>query len=196
MNQVLTAMMSRYACKSIADYNNALKEIIQEIALLGLWRSKFFEKAAFYGGTCLRIMYGLDRFSEDLDFSLLKPDKHFTFIKYLKGVQNELAAFGFHTTVETKKKTKITSIDSAFIKAGTREQLLTIDVPKKWVERVHSGHVLKIKLEVDIDPPLDFATEAKTLLLPIPFGVVCYASPDLFSGKLHAVLCRPWKNRV
>ncbi|MBC8180235.1 nucleotidyl transferase AbiEii/AbiGii toxin family protein, partial [candidate division KSB1 bacterium] len=74
MNDAVRIMLTRYKCRSLNEYKNALKEIIQEITLLALWRSKYFEKAAFYGGSALRILYGLDRFSEDLDFSLLKKD--------------------------------------------------------------------------------------------------------------------------
>ncbi|VAW76979.1 FIG00678143: hypothetical protein, partial [hydrothermal vent metagenome] len=68
---------------------------MQEIALLGLWRGKFFEKAAFYGGTALRILYGLDRFSEDLDFSLRAPMRGFELDKYSPALEKELRAFGF-----------------------------------------------------------------------------------------------------
>ncbi len=77
MNKIVKNMLEKYDCNSLADDENALKEIIQEIALLGLWRAKFFEIGAFYGGTTLRILYGLDRFSEDMDFSLLLPNKSF-----------------------------------------------------------------------------------------------------------------------
>src|ERR1700719_69462 len=105
MNEALEFMLKRYACKSRKDYQNALKEIIQEIALLGLWRSKFFEKAVFYGGTALRILYGLDRFSEDLDFSLLMKAPNFEMKTYHQAVARELQSLGFEVTVEEKKKT-------------------------------------------------------------------------------------------
>ncbi len=83
MTPAVRAMLARYQCETGQDYVNALKEIIQEIALLGLWRAKFFEHAAFYGGSALRILYELDRFSEDLDFSLLKPKSDFKLSPYL-----------------------------------------------------------------------------------------------------------------
>src|SRR5271167_580980 len=126
MNSAVVSMLARYQCVTVQDYENALKEIIQEIALLGLWRAKFFEHAAFYGGTALRILYGLDRFSEDLDFSLLEPNPEFRLNPYLGAVQAELQAMGFNVTVESKPKTKKSAIESAFIKAGTREHLLKI----------------------------------------------------------------------
>src|SRR3990167_6148171 len=104
MTPAIRQMLSRYSCKTGQDYVNALKEIIQEIALLGLWRAKFFEHAAFYGGTALRILYGLDRFSEDIDFSLLRPRKDFRLAPYLKSVESELGAMGFDVSMEERKK--------------------------------------------------------------------------------------------
>ena len=87
MNQSLAKLINKYEPKNKTDYENALHEIIQELALAGLWRSKFFEIGAFYGGTSLRILYELDRFSEDLDFSLLKPNPSFDLKPYLSAVQ-------------------------------------------------------------------------------------------------------------
>ena len=117
MNDAVKVMLDRYNCRSVDDYENALKEIVQEVALLGLWRSKFFERAAFYGGSALRILYGIDRFSEDLDFSLLKRDNVFSIEDYCMAVEGELKSFGFSVVVEKKEKTSETNIDSAFIKA-------------------------------------------------------------------------------
>lgn len=196
MDNAIQIMLSRYQCTSSHDYENALKEIIQEIALLGLWRAKFFEKAAFYGGTALRILYGLDRFSEDLDFSLLTPDKNFQFRQYLSAVCSELSSFGFNITVDSKIKTIDTAIQSAFIKAGTKELFLKIKVPDFIQQIIHRMDLIKIKIEIDTDPPSEFETEAKLLLQPIPFMVNTYQAPDLFAGKLHAILCRQWKSRV
>jgi predicted nucleotidyltransferase component of viral defense system len=193
MNSVILSMLEPYQCESAKDYENALKEIIQEIALLGLWRAKFHEHAAFYGGTAMRILYELDRFSEDLDFSLLKPDTHFILEPYLTAIKNELNGMGFNVTVTEKEKNRETSIESAFIKVGTREHLLKIEVPDQIASRIHSNALMNIKLEVDIDPPSGFETEAKQLLKPIPFSVNTYKKPDLFAGKLHAILQRNWK---
>src|SRR3990167_3375731 len=100
MHAAIKTMLEKYHCRSEQDYLNALKEIFQEIALLGLWRAKFYEKAAFYGGTALRILYGLDRFSEDLDFTLLKTNKHFDLSPYNRAIADELSSFGFQVTVE------------------------------------------------------------------------------------------------
>ncbi|HEX5033888.1 MAG TPA: nucleotidyl transferase AbiEii/AbiGii toxin family protein [bacterium] len=192
----VSAMLARYNCQTGQDYVNALKEIIQEIALLGLWRAKFFEHAAFYGGTALRILYGLDRFSEDLDFSLLKPQSDFKLSAYHKAVQEELESLGFNVHIEEKKKSIETAIESAFIKADTKEHLINTEVPESILGGFHRNTLMNIKLEVDTNPPGDFETEAKTLLLPIPFSVNTFQQPDLFAGKIHAILLRRWGNRV
>ncbi|MBI5416974.1 nucleotidyl transferase AbiEii/AbiGii toxin family protein [Candidatus Poribacteria bacterium] len=196
MNDAVKVMLDRYNCDSINDYENALKEIIQEIALLGLWRSKFFERAAFYGGSALRILYGLDRFSEDLDFSLLKKDEKFSLADYCRAVKDELNGFGFSVTVEKKEKKPETNITSAFIKAGTLNNLIVIDIPQSVKNKIHREKTMKIKLEVDKEPPGDFCIEAKYLFQPLPFSVNTYTLPHLFAGKMHAILCRSWANRV
>ncbi len=196
MNEALDLMLKKYNCKSINDYENALKEIVQEIALLGLWRAKFYEKAAFYGGSALRILYGLNRFSEDLDFSLLKPDENINLSKYHKAMESELTGFGLNVDVVPKTKTNRTQIDSTFIKAGTQQNMISIEVPINLRKRIHKNKVIKIKFEVDKDPPKGFDTEAKYLLQPIPFSVNTFTMPSLFAGKMHAVLCRKWQQRV
>ncbi len=196
MHSTILSMLERYECITQADYENALKEIMQEVALLGLWRAKFYEHVAFYGGTALRILYGLDRFSEDLDFSLLEARKEFELSPYLKAVAAELRGFGFSVSIEEGKKTKDSSIESAFIKAGTKEHLIRINVPEVVADRIQKNMMMTIKLEVDTDPPGGFHTEAKTLLQPIPFSVNTYQRPDLFAGKIHAILQRSWKGRV
>lgn len=195
--EALQRMLERYELNSIQNYKNAVKEIIQEIALLGLWRAKFFEKAAFYGGTALRILYQLDRFSEDLDFSLLNQDPSFDLKTYEKAVQQELASLGFTATVEKKIKTNLTAFDSAFIKINTIQHLLLIGLPEQMSLKMHREEVIKIRFEIDTDPPTNQAiTENRLLLLPVPFSVKTYRIEDLFAGKVHALLCREWKGRV
>ena len=196
MNQVLRQMLVRYDCRNENDYINAIREIMQELTLQGLWRGKFFEHAAFYGGTALRILYGLNRSSEDLDFSLLKPDPAFRLSGYAEALKRELASFGFATEFVEKEKNPASHIDSAFLKTNTRTQMISIGLPEALIDRIHSRTELKIKLEVDIDPPPGFLTEVKTLLRPIPHSVRIYTLPDLLAGKLHAVLCRRWRNRA
>lgn len=196
MHEAVRQMLEKYDCRRLEDYVQALREILQEITLLGLWRSKFFEKAAFYGGTSLRILHGLDRFSEDLDFSLLIPTPDFNLAKYGDALQKEMRAFGFDVWAETKNKTTISAVQSAFLKANTLKQLLTIEAGEEIVRELPKGQQVKIKIEVDTDPPSGFETEIQYLLQPIPFPVRVYSLPDLFAGKMHALLCRKWKNRV
>ncbi len=195
MNQAIQQMLDRYECRNENDYVNAIREIMQELALQGLWRGKFFEHAAFYGGTALRILYGLNRGSEDLDFSLLEPDKSFRLTGYADALKRELAAFGFPVDFVVKEKSWDSNIDSAFLKSNTKMLMISIGLPSTLVARIHSRTELKIKLEIDIDPPSGFQTEVKTLLRPIPHTVRVYGLPDLLAGKLHAVLCRKWRNR-
>ena len=196
MNDVIIRMLDRYECQSIDDYVRALREIMQEIALLGLWRSKFFEKAAFYGGTALRILYGMDRFSEDLDFSLVEPMTDFQLSRYGSAVERELRSFGFEASLTTKPKKIASPVQSAFLKANTLHHLLTIKSDERADWPIPRDQVLKIKIEVDTDPPSGFATENKFVLQPVPFSIRTFVLPDLFAGKMHAVLCRKWKNRV
>jgi len=196
MNPALQEMLGKYPRGSADESINALREVLQELALLGLWRGKFFEQAAFYGGTALRILYGLDRFSEDMDFSLLKPDNSFTLERYLPYLEKELSSWGFSVTVEAKEKSAESAVESAFLKADTREQLLVIEAEEEVAEGVQPGKLLKVKFEVDTDPPPDFGTETKFCLQPIPFSVLAYTPPSLFAGKMHALLCRGWGNRV
>jgi predicted nucleotidyltransferase component of viral defense system len=196
MHPAIKTMLSKYQCHSAQDYINALKEIFQEIALLGLWRAKFFENAAFYGGTALRILYGLDRFSEDLDFTLMKANRDFDLSPYNQAVADELSSFGFKVTVETKTKNVESNIESAFIKATTQKQLIVIEADPGIIGRIHRMNTLKIKMELDTHPPGSVSTEAKTVFLPIPFTIKTLTQPDLLAGKIHAILCRPWQTRV
>jgi hypothetical protein len=196
MNDAVERMLARYERNRIEDSLRALREILQEIALLGLWRSKFFDKAAFYGGTALRLLYGLDRFSEDLDFSLLTPTPTFELSRYGAALQAELAAFGFGVRFESRAEQSARAVQSAFLKADTLQQLLVIESGGAGIAELPRGQVLKIKLEVDTVPPPGFVTEVRYLLQPVAFPVRVYMLPDLFAGKMHAVLCRKWKNRV
>lgn len=196
MNEALRRMLEPYACRTGDDYTSALREIMQELALLGLWRTKFFEHAAFYGGTALRILHGLDRYSEDLDFSLMKPDPSFSLKPYGGGLRRELTSFGFEVDFEWREKALKSRIESAFLKANTLRQLIIIQADAAVLGAQHGREQLKVKLEIDTDPPGGFTTVSRPLLVPIPFAVNVYSLPDLFAGKMHAILCRKWKSRV
>ncbi|MBM3301696.1 MAG: nucleotidyl transferase AbiEii/AbiGii toxin family protein, partial [Deltaproteobacteria bacterium] len=156
MNEAVMRMLARYERRKVEDNVKALREILQEIALLGLWRSRFFEKAAFYGGTALRILHGMDRYSEDLDFSLLKPAAEFDLSRYSSALEKEIRSFGFEATVTRKAKSAQTTIESAFLKADTLKQLVVINTTESLTRNFPPGQVLKIKIEVDTDPPPGF----------------------------------------
>ncbi|MCY4482750.1 MAG: nucleotidyl transferase AbiEii/AbiGii toxin family protein [Spirochaetaceae bacterium] len=196
MNVALQGMLDRYQPQTLGDHENALQEIVQELALLGLWRAKFFERAAFYGGTALRIFHRLPRFSEDIDFSLLQPDREFNLAPCLEAVRKELAAFGFSFRIERRNKRVSTAIESAFIKGGTRINLARIGTPDYLRARLPDLQQVRIRIELDTDPPPLADYEVLTLLTPIPFQVRLFDLPCLFAGKLHAILCRNWKSRV
>lgn len=196
MNQAVMSMLKKYNCVTAKDYENALKEIIQEISLLGLWRAKFFDKASFYGGTALRIFHGLPRFSEDLDFTLRTPDPQFRLTGYLAAVKQELMSYGFEVEITERKKVVESIVESAFIKANTKEHIIKVHPDYSIAKGIPAQQILNVKLEVEIDSPGSVETEVLTLVEPIPFVVTILKLPYLFAGKLHAVLQRQWKGRV
>lgn len=174
---------------------SALREIMQEIALAGLSRTDFFKTAAFYGGTALRIFYGLNRYSEDLDFSLLQKNENFSLAPYFLSIQKEFESLGLKVSLRNKLKTKKTAIESAFLKKETLwEELVLEDIVAQI--GIRSNKNIKIKIEVDRNPPQGFNTEEKLMLRPFSFYVKCFDQPSLFAGKMHALLFRKWKNRV
>ena len=196
MNQAVNEMLEKYQIQTVADAENALKEVIQEIALLGLHRANFFEKAAFYGGTSLRILYGLPRYSEDLDFTLFKPESDFQLKPYFSAIEKEFEAYGFTVELEAIDKNVKSDVESAFIKANTKIHLLKIESLSDFGSRIQSNKKLQIKFEVDSDPVMKFSYETRYLLAPTNFPIISLQKPDLFAGKLHALLFRKWKNRI
>ena len=196
---IIEQMLSNYEITNEADLINALKEVFQEISLLGLYQGGFFEKAAFYGGTALRILHGLPRFSEDLDFTLLQKDDNFKLEQYFSSIVDEFEALGISIDIAQKVKKDFKSdIASAFLKNGTSIHTLNIEANdlSNILNGIHSGKKLKIKFEIDTNPPLKFQTESKTLLLPKTFNIITMTLPNLYAGKMHAVLCRKWISRV
>ena len=144
----------------------------------------------------MRIFYGLDRFSEDLDFSLMEKDLDFDLAAYFPMLEKELESYGLNMTVSEKEKYSDTAIQSAFLKGNTRELLLQFYADPKLSNTVPSNESLRIKFEIDIDPPASAGFERRYKLLPSPHEVNLYDLPSLFAGKTHAVLCRAWKNRI
>lgn len=195
MNSVLKNMLDKYEIKNSIDETNAMKEIIQEIVICGLSRGGFFNEAAFYGGTALRIFYGLNRFSEDLDFALLKPNKDFDLSKYFPYIEKEVQAYGLNLSITEKEKTKDSNIMSAFLKGDTKEHILMF-FPNENMQSTTSLKNIKIKFEVDINPPSGAKYDLKYKLLPSPHQVKLYDEASLFAGKIHAILCRNWNYRT
>ena len=189
----IAKMLEKYDLSTADKTYEALREILQEIVLLGLSRAGFFAHALFYGGTALRILYGLDRFSEDLDFSLIAPDENFDLSVYEDVVIEALHSFGFEVSIQLKNSNS--TIKSAFLKGNTSQHLLNIEAPADIVKVFRQGRLVKIKFEVDTQPPLDFESEKKTLLVPSPFIIHTMTLPSLFAGKMHAILCRNWSTR-
>lgn len=186
MNEIYNLMLSAYEQTTEQQKRNATFEVNQQIILAGLYNGGFFDEAAFYGGTCLRIFHGLQRFSEDMDFSLLAPNKAFDFSRYFQPIIDEFALVGRKVEITKKDKKAFGKVESAFLKDNTDVYDVTFQTEKS----------VKIKIEVDTQPPLKFDTEQKLLLLPKSFMVRCYTLPNLFAGKMHALLYRTWKNRV
>ena len=196
MNNIIEQMLYKYDIKNTNDEINALKEIIQEIVLSGLSRGNFFNEAAFYGGTALRIFYNLDRFSEDLDFALLESNKDFDISKYFNYIEKELKAYGINLNITTKEKSFDSNITSAFLKGDTLELILKFFPSEEEHKYNQILKNLKIKLEVDINPPMGATYEDKYKLLPSPHQIKLYDKESLLAGKIHAILCRGWNNRV
>jgi len=185
-NPIYDSMLSAYSLTTDQDRRNATFEVNQQIILAGLYHGGFFDNAAFYGGTCLRIFYGLQRFSEDMDFSLLKPDSEFDFTKYFQSIIDQFAMVGREVEIRKKDKKSFGKVESAFLKDNTDVYDITFQTEKS----------IKIKIEVDTMPPMKFSTEQKLLMLPQSFMTRCFTLPDLFAGKMHALVYRAWKGRV
>ncbi|MCQ2060273.1 MAG: nucleotidyl transferase AbiEii/AbiGii toxin family protein [Fibrobacter sp.] len=183
---IFEQMVQGYAINSENDRRNAVYEVMQQIALAGLQRGGFFEKAAFYGGTCLRIFHGLERFSEDMDFSLVNKNEDFHFEDYFPSIVNEFKSAGLDVVIFKKQKKNFGKVESAFLKEDTS----VYDLKFKSMKSI------KIKIEVDTDPPLSFETESKFSLMPFSFATRCFTLPCLFAGKMHALIFRNWKQRV
>lgn len=196
MNTVIEQMLKPYEAQTLYDKENAIKEVVQEIVLCGLSRAGFFQPAAFYGGTALRIFYGLDRFSEDLDFSLKAPDASFDLAAYLPTLEKEVRSYGMHFKIETKEKSVDSAVKSAFLKGNTKEHILMFYADERLAPSIAADKLIKVKFEVDTNPPAFATFERKYRLLPIPYEINLYDMPSLFAGKIHAVICRSWKTRV
>lgn len=185
-NEIFNQMLSAYDLTTEQQKRNAIFEVNQQIILAGLYNGGFFNEAAFYGGTCLRIFHGLQRFSEDMDFSLLAPNEDFDFTKYFQPIIDQFALVDRNVEIKKKDKKNFGKVESAFLKDNTDVYDITFQTEKS----------IKIKIEVDTQPPMSFHTEQKLLLLPESFMTRCFTLPCLYAGKMHALVYRAWKKRV
>ena len=185
-NEIYNSMLQGYPMNTEQQKRNAIFEVNQQVILAGLYNGGFFDEAAFYGGTCLRIFHGLQRFSEDMDFSLLAPSDNFDFAKYFQPIKDMFKIVGRDVEIKKKDKQNFGKVESAFLKDNTDVYDISFQTEKS----------IRIKIEVDTNPPLKFNTEQKLLLLPKSFMTKCFTLPDLFAGKMHALVFRAWKNRV
>lgn len=186
MNELYEKMLAAYDQSTDKARRNAIYEVSQQIILSGLADGGFFDKAAFYGGTCLRVFHGLNRFSEDMDFTLLKEDDSFNFEQYFQPIIDQFALVGRKVEIKKKDKKTFGKVESAFLKYNTDVYNLSFQTEK----------TIKVKIEVDTVPPQNFATEQKILYQPKSFMTRCVALPDLYAGKMHALAFRAWKSRV
>lgn len=195
MNIIIQEMLDKYSLENVYEKKNAIKEIMQEIVLYGLSKAGFFKGAAFYGGTALRIFYGLDRFSEDLAFSLLISNPTFDLASYFPILQTSVESFGLSVQIELKEKNVTSDVKSAFLKGDTIEHFLLF-FPKDEIYGINKNEKIKIKFEIDTNPPALASYETRYPLQSVPYEIKLYDKESLFSGKIHAVLCRSWKSRV
>ncbi len=195
-NPAIMEMLESYHCQNARDVVGALREIMQNVALFALSQTDFFQKAAFYGGTALRILYGLNRGSEDMDFTLLKQDVSFDLKDYSKALEKTFSSFGLHAVFVQKLKINASHIQSGFLKSNTQAQMLSVGLSEELTKRVHSQGEIKIKVEVDVFPPEGGESEMRYVYQPLPFVVRSCTLPTMLAGKLHAVLFRKWGSRV
>ncbi len=195
MRSEIESMLRTYETASSHQAIHALKEVLQEVTLNALSTTDFFDHATFYGGTALRIFHGLDRFSEDMDFSLIHTDASFSMQNYLESMEEGLQSYGFHMKASLKEKRKSSAVQSAFLKGDTIQHLIEFMAMEVPISGVPNNAKLSIKLEIDTQPPEGATYERRIRLLPSPYSVLLYDLPSLFAGKMHALLCRNWQNR-
>lgn len=186
MNDIIQTRLASYKPANAIEEENATKEIIQEIALYGLWRAKFFDVAVFQGGTSLRILHKLPRFSEDLDFMLVEPDADFDWEPYLKILTATFEEYGLKPETASREQMD-KRIRNAVIKDNSIANQLDLSFANNDPRRK-----LKIKLEIDVEPPAYSTDEYSFLDFPVDYEVRHQDMPSNFALKIHALLCREY----
>lgn len=188
---------------SIFDANNVeeteaysfAREIMQKIILNGLSRGQFFKKAAFHGGTALRILHGINRYSEDLDFTLFENNPDFKLERYLTYAESEIRSYG--VTVSTKVRDKVVgNIRTGDVRANCREMAFEVGFPNGLVESLHRDEVIRVKIDVNTSPPEGARYVKYAMREPLNYYLCAMDLPSMFAGKISAVLGRGWVNRV
>ncbi len=179
--------LDSYDCKSNVEEEHAIREITQEVVLAALGRTEFFKHALFQGGTCLRIFYGLNRFSEDMDFILKQTNTDFPLQPHLQAVCDELEAYGYDVEIVDRSKAGV-AVRKAFLKDDSLGKVLQL----KYGDRSGPARKIRVKLEVDTNPPSGSGMEIRYVDFPFVSSVTVQDRPSLFAGKLHALLCREY----
>lgn len=192
----INEMINLYNPKSLNENKAALREILQSIVLIGLSRADFFKKASFYGGTALRIFYGLNRYSEDLDFTLNEKNDSFSLETYIESIKNVASSYGIELDINIKKKEIKTPVESAFAKLNTYQTFINLKINDEIASLLHKDENIKVKFEVDLNPAIGFNVESKRIDMPEFANIIVLDEPSLFAGKLHAIICRNYKNTV
>ena len=183
---IFDEMVAAYNPQNAIQKTNAQHQVMQQIVLAGLQKGGFFEHAAFYGGTCLRIFHGLPRFSEDMDFTLVDKNPAIHLENYFQPIREVFALTGKDVVITKKEKLHFGRVESAFLKEDTAAYDIVFQTEK----------TIKVKIELDTNPPLLFDTEQKLMMQPYSTMIRCLTLPDLFAGKMHALVFRNWKTRI
>ena len=192
----INEMINLYNPKSLNENKAVLREILQSIVLIGLSRADFFKKASFYGGTALRIFYGLNRYSEDLDFTLNEKNDSFSLEPYIESIKNVASSYGIELDINIKKKEIKTPVESAFAKLNTYQTFINLKINDEITSLLHKDENIKVKFEIDLNPAIGFNVESKWIDMPEFANIIVLDEPSLFAGKLHAIICRNYKNTV
>lgn len=183
---IFDEMVEQYHPQNDAERTSVQREVMQKMALAGLNRGGFFDHAAFYGGTCLRIFHGLKRYSEDMDFSLTEKNDQIHIENYFQAIVDEFKTVGMPVEIVKKDKKSFGRVESAFLKEDTEAYDIKFQTRK----------MMKVKIELDTNPPLCFSTEQRLVMQPYSFTVRCFTLPDLYAGKMHALVYRAWQRRI
>ncbi|WII08175.1 nucleotidyl transferase AbiEii/AbiGii toxin family protein [Methanomassiliicoccales archaeon LGM-RCC1] len=192
---ILEEMISRYETSTETERDHAIREVLQELTLYSLSKTDFFNRASFMGGTALRILHGLDRFSEGLDFILKTADPEFSIETYIPEIERQMNVYGLDISVEPTTKKTESNIKEGVLKSSTRNLYLKFFSDKPYFKDIYGTQLTKIKLEIDISPAKGARSENVFRTSPYGYRVTACDMPTMFSGKLHAILCRPWSNR-